>query len=166
MLALGVLEVCCGALLAAAWTSCCCVPAVGTALKYDWSTPESARNCVDGLIAGLDEAVSPNEVVGPIAEVKHFDILDGIHFTGRVGDRHASLGDREGVVLHGPIEEQIVLADPVNVSLPWPPMRYPGHPSTEDIVAGMTHENVIASSTIELIVTITTRQVVSFHDRL
>ena len=130
-----------------------------TGPRCDWSTPESARNCVDGLIAGLDEAVSPNEVVGPIAEVKHFDILDGIHFTGGVGDRHASLGDREGVVLHGPIEEQIVLAGiPVDGVVALASHEdIPAIASTEDIIAGMTHENVIASSTIELIVTITTR---------
>jgi hypothetical protein len=52
---------------------------------------------------------------------------------GRVGDRRASLGDHEAVVLHGPIEEQIVAAGiPVdcvvaltshNISRPLSPMR-------------------------------------------
>ena len=121
--------------------------------------PGSSKERVDGLIAGLDEAVSPNEVIGPIAEVKHFDILDGIHFTGGVGDRHASLGDREGVVLHGPIEEHIVLAGTsVDVVVAVASHEdIPAIASTEEVVAGIAHENVISFCTIELVVTITTR---------
>ena len=120
--------------------------------------PGSSKERVDGLITGLDEAVSPNEIIGPIAEVKHFDILDGIHFTGRVGDRDALPGNREGVVLHGPIEEQVVLAaTPVNVVVAVASHEnIPAIASAEDVIAGITHENVIAFCTIELIVTVTT----------
>ena len=136
----------------------CCAAAVETGPRCDWSTPESGKELVDGLIAGLDQSMFPNQVVCPIAEVKHLNVLDGVHFTGRVGDRHALPGDREGVVLHGPIEEQIVLAGvPVDgvVALA-SHENVPAIASTEDIVASITDENVITSCTIELIVTITT----------
>ena len=100
----------------------------------------------------------PNQIVCPIAEVEHFNVLDGVSVTGRVGDRHASPGDREGVVLHGPIEEQIVLAGiPVDCVV-----ALASHQnvlatiSIKNIIASMTRENVITSRTIELIVTITT----------
>ena len=129
----------------------------------DWTKmrlvyPRIGKELVDSLIAGLDEAVSPNEVVGPIAEVQHFNIFDGIHFTSGVGDRDASLADCEGVVLPGPIKEQIVPSGiPVDGVVPLTSHEdIPAITSPEKVIAGITHENVITSCTIELVVTITT----------